>query len=103
MTPTEIERLRAINAQMLAVLLELQESAAYWSEYDVPLGIVDRIDAAIAAAKTGEPRKREPLIDEVIWAHVRASYDPEDCICKWTFAQGARFAERHHGITGEKA
>ena len=30
--------------QMYNVLKELQESAYYWSEYDVPLGIVDRIN-----------------------------------------------------------
>lgn len=36
---------------MLNVLLELQESASYWSEYDVPIGIVDRINAAINKAK----------------------------------------------------
>ena len=30
--------------QMYNVLKELQESASYWSEYDVPLGIVDRIN-----------------------------------------------------------
>ena len=36
---------------LLAVLKELQEGAAYWSEYDVPLGIVDRINAAIAKAE----------------------------------------------------
>ena len=30
--------------QMYSVLKELQESAYYWSEYDVPLGIVDRIN-----------------------------------------------------------
>ena len=29
---------------MYSVLKELQESASYWSEYDVPLGIVDRIN-----------------------------------------------------------
>ena len=40
-----------INAEMLAVLKELQESAAYWSEYDVPIGIVDRINQAIAKAE----------------------------------------------------
>ena len=33
----------AYFAQMYSVLKELQESASYWSEYDVPLGIVDRI------------------------------------------------------------
>jgi uncharacterized protein with PIN domain len=42
-------------SEMLAVLEELQESASYWSEYDVPLGIVDRINAAInrAYGRTG--------------------------------------------------
>jgi hypothetical protein len=40
---------------MLAVLLELAESASYWSEYDVPLGIVDRINAAIANATGSQP------------------------------------------------
>ena len=39
--------------EMLKLLQELQQSASYWSEYDVPLGIVDRINTAIARA-TGE-------------------------------------------------
>ena len=30
--------------QMYSVLKELQESTSYWSEYDVPLGIVNRIN-----------------------------------------------------------
>ena len=45
------------NAQLLCaapdllyVLLELQESASYWSEYDVPIGIVERINSAIKKA-----------------------------------------------------
>lgn len=46
-------RLIAAAPELLAVLHELEESARYWSEYDVPLGIVDRISAAIAKA-TGE-------------------------------------------------
>ena len=33
--------------QMYGVLKELQESASYWSEYDVPLGIVDRINEVL--------------------------------------------------------
>lgn len=43
----------------LGVLTDLAESAAYWSEYDVPLGIVSRVDfakarlAAALAAKGG--------------------------------------------------
>lgn len=39
---------------LIAVLQELQESASYWSEYDVPIGIVDRINAAIAKATGGK-------------------------------------------------
>lgn len=46
-------RLIAAAPDLLAIAQELQESASYWSEYDVPLGIVDRINAAIAKA-TGE-------------------------------------------------
>jgi hypothetical protein len=48
-----VEHFNAIKAErdeLLAVLKELQESAAYWSEYDVPIGIVDRINAVIAKA-----------------------------------------------------
>ena len=43
-------RLISAAPDMLNVLLELQESASYWSEYDVPLGIVDRINSAINKA-----------------------------------------------------
>lgn len=43
-------RLIAAAPDLLAVAIELEESAAYWSEYDVPIGIVDRIRAAIAKA-----------------------------------------------------
>lgn len=44
-------KLIAAAPDLLAVLKELQESAAYWSEYDVPLNIVYRINAAIAKAE----------------------------------------------------
>lgn len=44
-------RLVAAAPELLQVLKELEESAGYWSEYDVPLGIVDRIRAAIAKAE----------------------------------------------------
>lgn len=40
----------AAAPDLLAVCQELVESAAYWSEYDVPLGIVDRLKAAISKA-----------------------------------------------------
>jgi len=48
----------AANASLIAaapelydVLAELEESADYWSEYDVPIGIVERIKAALAKAR----------------------------------------------------
>ena len=50
-----IAHLIAAAPELLAVLKELQESAVYWSEYDVPLGIVDRINAVIDKATGGQP------------------------------------------------
>lgn len=51
----EVERananLIAAAPDLLAVVEELEESAGYWGEYDVPLGIVDRIRAALAKAR----------------------------------------------------
>ena len=44
----------AAAPEMLAVLEELRESASYWSEYDVPVGIVERIEAAIRKARGGD-------------------------------------------------
>lgn len=38
---------------LLSICEELRESAEYWSEYDVPLGIVDRLIDAIASTKGG--------------------------------------------------
>jgi hypothetical protein len=40
-----------IIIEMRSVLTELQECAAYWSEYDVPLGIHERIDNAIKKSR----------------------------------------------------
>jgi len=40
--------LRAAASEALAVLTRLADSAAYWSEYDVPVGIVSEIDSAKA-------------------------------------------------------
>jgi hypothetical protein len=48
-------RLIAAAPDLLAVLQELEESSSYWSDYDVPVGIVDRIKAAIARATGKEP------------------------------------------------
>ena len=44
----ENERLRAAATEALDVLTRLADSAAYWSDYDVPVGIVAEIDAAKA-------------------------------------------------------
>lgn len=43
----ENSRLIAAAPDLYAVVKELQESAGYWSEWDVPLGIVDRINEVI--------------------------------------------------------
>ena len=48
-------RLIAAAPTLLEVLQELEESSGYWSEYDVPLGIVERIQAAIALATVATP------------------------------------------------
>ena len=41
----------AAAPEMLEALLELRECADYWSEYDVPLGIVKRLDETIMKAR----------------------------------------------------
>jgi hypothetical protein len=48
--PADI-RLLVAAPELLSVCKELAASAAYWSDYDVPLGIVDRLNAAIAKAE----------------------------------------------------
>ena len=45
----------AAAPDMLDVLQELNECASYWSQYDVPVGIHDRIKSAIAKAKGEQP------------------------------------------------
>jgi hypothetical protein len=47
----EIKKLWEASPDMMEVLQELDESAYYWSQYDVPIGIHDRIKSAIAKAK----------------------------------------------------
>lgn len=44
-------RLISAAPELLSVCKELADSAAYWGDYDVPLGIVDRLNAAIAKAE----------------------------------------------------
>ena len=50
MTTPPDDRLCLAAHDLLDVCIDLAESAEYWSEYDVPLGIVDRLNAAIAKA-----------------------------------------------------
>lgn len=45
----------AAAPELLAICQELRESAEYWSEYMVPIGIVERLTAAIDKA-TGGPQ-----------------------------------------------
>ena len=45
---TQNAALRAVAREALDVLTRLADSAAYWSDYDVPVGIVAEIDAAKA-------------------------------------------------------
>jgi len=44
-------RLIAAAPELYEVLAELEESSSYWSEYDVPLGIVDRIKDVLKKAR----------------------------------------------------
>lgn len=39
----ENKQLESEKKELLELLSELYESAEYWSDYDVPIGIVDRI------------------------------------------------------------
>ena len=47
---TAQQRLAAAAPALLDVCVDLVESAEYWSDYEVPCGIVDRLNAAIAKA-----------------------------------------------------
>lgn len=49
--------------ELYAVLEELEESSSYWSEYYVPLGIVERIQAALRKAR-GERMSAYPPVAE---------------------------------------
>lgn len=56
----ENERLRAAATEALAVLTRLADSAVYWSEYDVPVGIVSEIDSAKARLAGALSREARP-------------------------------------------
>ena len=53
------DRMADFAPQMYSVLKELQESAYYWSEYDVPLGIVDRINDVLKKVETKGVTRKE--------------------------------------------
>ena len=44
----QVVNLRAAAREALDVLTRLADSAAYWSDYDVPVGLVAEVDAAKA-------------------------------------------------------
>jgi hypothetical protein len=52
-TAAELRRLHEVNAELLTIIKDLQESASYWCDYEVPVGIVERMNAAVKKA-TGE-------------------------------------------------
>ena len=56
----ENERLRAAATEALAVLTRLADSAAYWSEYDVPVGLIAEIDEAKARLAGALSREARP-------------------------------------------
>lgn len=68
---------------LLAVCHELVDSAEYWGEYDVPIGIVDRLNAAIT--KAGGPALRTP--DQCQWQ--------QDKIGNWLTRCGCIFWKEH--------
>jgi hypothetical protein len=45
--------LEALNAEMLDIIELLHHCSDYWSEYYVPIGIVQRMEKVIAQAKGG--------------------------------------------------
>ena len=56
----DLARLRAAATLALAVLTRLADSAAYWSDYDVPVGIVAEIDEAKARLAGALSREARP-------------------------------------------
>lgn len=75
-------KLREAAPDLLAVCHELVESAEYWGEYDVPIGIVDRLNAAITKAggtALRTPEMAHPITDRAKEYHAwrgRLSADP---------------------------
>ena len=49
----EVADLEALNAEMLDIIEGFEHCSDYWSEYYVPIGIVERMKNVIAKAKGG--------------------------------------------------
>lgn len=49
----EVADLESLNTEMLEILESLEHCSDYWSEYYVPIGIVDKMRSVIAQAKGG--------------------------------------------------
>lgn len=49
----DVEKLENLACEMLEIIEALEHCSDYWSEYYVPIGIVDRMRAVIAKAKGG--------------------------------------------------
>ena len=56
----QVVNLRSAATEALAVLTRLADSAAYWSDYDVPVGLVAEIDAAKARLAGALSREARP-------------------------------------------
>ncbi len=82
-------------SKALAVLQELKECASYWSEYDVPIGIHERIDGAIAELLT-QP-KQELMTDSDISAYTPVHYCDAE---KKAFAVGIKWYEKYVARVG---
>ena len=74
----EKDKMANFAPQMYSVLKELQESASYWSEYDVPLGIVDRINDVL---KKVENNKKPDTI--------KTTFDLRTCFTNMQNEEGA--------------
>ena len=66
-------------SKALAVLQELKECASYWSEYDVPIGIHERIDEAIAELLAQPEHIKERELLKKILATARARKNCLSC------------------------
>ena len=74
-------------SKALTVLLELKESASYWSEYDVPIGIHERIEEAILEL-TAKPEPEAWIIETEIYGK----------LSEWVCTDKKHYMEEHDSI-----